>query len=105
MSARALLEGVLLWAGVGLDLLACLGVAAARGPHARLHFTGLAVLGLLAIALAVLVRMSFSLVADKALFTAAIAVALAPVVSVAIGRAATFARAGDWRRAAGEVDG
>lgn len=97
MSAHAILEAVLLWAGVALELLACAGVAAARGPHARLHFSGVAVLGLLAIALAVLVRMSFSLVADKALLTAAIAVGIAPLVTVAIGRAASFTQHGDWR--------
>lgn len=98
MSARDWAEAVLLWLGVALELLACAGVAAARGPHARLHFTGLAALGLVAIALAVLVRMSFSLVGDKALLTAAVAVVVSPLVTVGLGRAASFAQRGDWRR-------
>jgi multisubunit Na+/H+ antiporter MnhG subunit len=104
MSVRTIAEAVLLWSGVAIELLACVGVAAARGPHARLHFTGLAVLGLVAIALAVLVRMSFSLVADKALLTAAVAVAVAPPISVGLGRAARFAQRGDWRRQDGAGD-
>lgn len=99
MNARSVAEAALLWLGVGLELLACLGTAAARGPYARLHFAGVGVLGIVAIALAVLVRFSFSLVADKALLTAAIAVVLAPLLTVALGRAARFAERGDWRRA------
>ena len=49
MSFRDAAVLVLLFAGIGIQVLACLGVAVMRGPFDRLHFTGFAVLAALVV--------------------------------------------------------
>jgi multicomponent Na+:H+ antiporter subunit G len=88
VNVGAVASSVLLWLGVALELLCCLGVLAMGTVYARLHFTAPAGLGAIAIALAVLVREGFSLIGDKALLVAFVVVVAAPVVSHAIARAA-----------------
>src|SRR5205085_369344 len=44
-AVRETIAGVLLFAGVGLELAAALGVVAMRGVLQRIHYTGLAMLG------------------------------------------------------------
>jgi multisubunit Na+/H+ antiporter MnhG subunit len=79
---------VLLFAGVVLEVLACIGVGAMRGPLDRLHFTGVSMLAAVAIAAAILVREGFSLIADKGLFVAAIVLVTSPVVVQVVARSA-----------------
>ncbi len=88
MSFGGVAASVLLWLGVGLELLCCIGVAVMRGVYSRLHFTAPAGLGATAIALAVLVRQGFSLIGDKALLVALVVLLAAPVISHATARAA-----------------
>jgi multicomponent Na+:H+ antiporter subunit G len=88
VNLQTVVWSVLLWLGVALELLCCLGVLAMGTVYARLHFTAPAGLGAVAIALAILVRQGFSLMGDKALLVGAVGLLAAPVVSHAIARAA-----------------
>ena len=72
MSASHLVATVLLALGVGLELFAVLGLVVMRDAFDRLHYVGLAGYGGLLIAVAILVRESWSLIGDKALATGAI---------------------------------
>ena len=83
---------VLLVIGVGAQVLGCVGIAAMRNAYDRLHYTGPSILAAVALALAILVREGFSLIADKALMLAVVVAVTSPVIVQAIGRAA---RAGD----------
>lgn len=96
MSARDILVDVLLILGVALALVCCLGVLAFRTVHDRLHYGSPSTLGAVLIAIAVVVKESFSLVGDKAILIAVFLVAVTPVVTHAIGRAARTAEEGDW---------
>jgi multicomponent Na+:H+ antiporter subunit G len=96
MNLQTLAWSVLLWLGVALELLCCLGVLAMGTVYARLHFTALAGLGAVLIALAILIREGFSLIGDKALLVGFVVVVASPVVSHAIARAA-WIRAGRKR--------
>jgi multicomponent Na+:H+ antiporter subunit G len=97
MSVRHLIVLVLLWLGVGLELLACLGLMAMRNVFDRLHFGSPAALGLVLIALSVLVDKDFSMIGDKALLIAAMVLVGSPLATHAIGRTARILERGDWR--------
>ena len=97
MSAREVVATVLLGLGVGIELVACLGVVAMRGVYDRLHYNGPAIVGALAIGAAVVVRESFSLIGNKALLLAVFFLATSPLLSHATGRAARLRERGDWR--------
>ena len=97
MSTRHLISDVFLWLGVGLNLLACLGVLALRDVFVRLHFASPAVLGAVCIAVAVLVKESFSTVADNTILVAVFIVVVSQVVTHAAARAARIDATGDWR--------
>ncbi len=97
MSWRHVVATALLVLGVGLEVLAVVGLMAMRDLLDRLHYVGLAGFGALAVALAILVRESFSLIADKALLTGLLIVALGPLVVHATARAARIRQLGDWR--------
>src|SRR5207248_24247 len=58
---------VLLFLGVAVQVLGCLGVAVMRTARDRLHFTGFSTLAAVALAGAITVREGFSLLADVAL--------------------------------------
>ena len=58
---RETIAAVLLFGGVALELAAALGVVAMRGVLQRVHYTGLAMVGSVPVAAAVVVRESFSL--------------------------------------------
>ena len=88
MSFRDTAVLVLLFAGIAVQVLACLGVALMRGPFDRLHFTGFAVLAAVALAAAITVREGFSLIADKALLLAALVVVASPVIVQVVAHAA-----------------
>lgn len=87
----------LLAIGVGLQLLSALGLIAMRDTLARVHYLAPAGFGVLAIALAILVEESFSMVGDKALLTAAVALVGGPVLAHVTARATRVRRRGDWR--------
>ena len=102
MSVRHLLTEVFLWLGVALVLLAAVGVVVFRDAFDRLHLPGLAAVGSLCVAVAIVVEKSFSLVGDEALVSAVILVVISPVATHAIARAIRIAERGDWRL--GEAD-
>ena len=89
----SLIEGVLLWLGVGIELLCCAGVVVMHGVYNRLHFTAPAGLGAAAIAVSILGNRGFSLIGDKALLVAFVVLIGSPVLSHVTARAA-WIRAG-----------
>ena len=103
MSAREVLVEVLLWAGVALELICCLGLLVLQDSLDRLHLSSPAALGVALISLAVLLQMGFSLIANKALLIAMFTIVGSPVVTHALGRAARVLMHGDWRTASGEA--
>jgi multisubunit Na+/H+ antiporter MnhG subunit len=85
---RELVAAVLLFTGVALELAAALGVAAMRGVLQRMHYTGLAMVGAIPIAAAVVVRDSFSLASLGPLLLVAYLLVSAPVLAHITARAA-----------------
>jgi multisubunit Na+/H+ antiporter MnhG subunit len=63
----------------------------------RLHYVGLAGFGALLVGTSVLVRESFSLIGDKALFTGAFLALFGPVLVHATARSMRTRQLGDWR--------
>jgi multicomponent Na+:H+ antiporter subunit G len=99
---RHVISDVFLWIGVVLNLIACLGVLVMRDTLDRLHFTGPSLLGAICIAVAVVVKDSFSLVGDKAILIALFLIIASPIVTHATARAARIAELGDWRASEAE---
>lgn len=97
MSLRHLIVDILLWAGVALELMSCLGLVVMRSAYDRVHFSGPATLGLVLVALSVLVDKSFSLIGNKAILIAVMALLGSPLLTHAIGRATRILERGDWR--------
>jgi multisubunit Na+/H+ antiporter MnhG subunit len=85
---RETIAAVLLFAGLGLELAAGLGVAAMRGVLQRVHYTGLAMVGSVPIAAAVVVRESFSLAAMGPLLLCAYLLVSSPLLAHVTARAA-----------------
>ena len=85
---RADIAAVLLFAGVALELAAALGVVAMRGVLQRMHYTGLAMVGAIPIAAAVVVRESFSLASLGPLLLVAYLLVSTPVMAHVTARAA-----------------
>jgi monovalent cation/proton antiporter MnhG/PhaG subunit len=96
MSLGHLVATMLLVAGGAICVLACLGVAAMRNVYDRLHYVGAASIGTLLIAVAVVVRESFSLIGDKALAVAAVLLFAGPVVAHTTARSARIRERGEW---------
>jgi monovalent cation/proton antiporter MnhG/PhaG subunit len=88
---------VLLVAGTVLAVFSALGMAVMRNVYDRLHYVSLAGYGALLIAVAILVRESFSLIADKALATAALVLIVGPVLVHTTARSLRTRERGDWR--------
>jgi monovalent cation/proton antiporter MnhG/PhaG subunit len=88
---------VLLILGVVLELFAVLGVVVMRDVFDRLHYVGLAGYGAVLIAVAILVRESWSLIGDKALATAGLLLIIGPVLVHTTARSFRVRRLGDWR--------
>ena len=78
---RDAIVAVLLVAGVAIELLACAGVVLMRDPLDRLHYVGATTVGALCLAVAVLVRDSFSLIGNKALGLAVLMLVTGPVLA------------------------
>lgn len=102
MTVVGVVVAALLVLGVGLQLVAVLGVAAMRDTYARLHYVGVGGFGLAAIALAVFVREPLSTVGDKALATAALVLVTGAVLVHVTARAARVRRLGGWAIQPGE---
>lgn len=98
MSWRHVAATVLLIGGCSLEVLSVIGLVTMRDVYDRLHYVGLAGYGALLVALGILVRESFSLIADKALLTAGVLVLLGPVLVHATARSLRIRHRGDWRR-------
>ena len=95
---------LLLVVGVASQLLACAGVVAMRSVYDRLHYTAPTVLGVVAIAAAVLVREGFSLIADKGLLLAALMVVASPVIVQAMARAARISQHGSLDATGADIE-
>lgn len=96
--ARHVAAVVVLIAGVGIQVLAVLGVVVMRDAYDRLHYVGLAGFGALLVGGAVTLRSGLSLLGDKALLTGVVLVALSPVVVHTTARSLRIRHYGDWRR-------
>lgn len=97
MSAGEVVATVLLVVGVLIELFAVLGLVVMRDAFDRLHYVGLAGYGALAIAVAILVRESWSLIGDKALATAALLLLIGPGLVHTTARSFRTRQRGDWR--------
>lgn len=98
MTWRSAASVVLVCLGVGLGVIATLGVVVMRDWQDRVHYAGLSALGVVLVGLAVLVRESFSLIGDKALLTALVMLFAGPIASHVIVRSGRIRSLGDWRR-------
>lgn len=91
--------------GVGIELLGCLGVLVMRGVYDRLHYTGPASLGAVLIAAAVVVREGLiSQISTKAVLTAAILLAVSPILVHVTARSARLRERGDLQAQPHEVE-
>jgi multisubunit Na+/H+ antiporter MnhG subunit len=97
VSWRVVLATVLLICGGAIELLAVLGLCVMRDLYDRLHYVGLAGYGSMLIALAIVVRESFSLIGDKALLVGAVLVIGGPIVVHTTMRSMLIRERGDWR--------
>ncbi len=102
MSWRAVVAVVLLIGGGLLEMIAVLGLCAMRDAYDRLHYVSLAGFGALLVAIAILVRESFSLIGDKALLVGVVLVVTGPVLVQTTVRSLLIRELGDWRRRARE---
>ncbi|HEX4718696.1 MAG TPA: monovalent cation/H(+) antiporter subunit G [Thermoleophilaceae bacterium] len=98
MTWRSAASVVLVCLGVGLGVIATLGVVVMRDWQDRVHYAGLSALGAVLVGVAVLVRESFSLIGDKALLTAVVMLLVSPVSNHVIVRSGRIRSLGDWRR-------
>jgi multisubunit Na+/H+ antiporter MnhG subunit len=97
VSWRAVVAVVLLIAGGLLELIAVLGVCLMRNVYDRLHYVGLAGFGGFVVAVAILIRESFSLIGDKALLVGVVLVVAGPVLVQSTARSLLIRELGDWR--------
>jgi len=98
MSVRGALVGALLVLGVGLELLAVLGMVAAHDVFDRLHFLAPAALGGMLLSAAVIVQEGPSLIGLKAILLAAFLLGTSPVMVHVVARSIRISRFDDWRR-------
>jgi multisubunit Na+/H+ antiporter MnhG subunit len=97
VSWRAVVAVVLLVAGGALEVIAVLGLCVMRNAYDRLHYVGLGGFGGFLVAVAVLVRESFSLIGDKALLVGFVLVLAGPVLVQTTARSLLIRELGDWR--------
>ncbi len=105
MNWRITVATVLLIAGVGIELVAVLGMCVMREVYDRLHYVGLVSYGALLIAIAVVFRESFSLIGDKALLVGGVLVLTGPVLAHTTIRSMLIRERGDWRQRADHAGG
>jgi monovalent cation/proton antiporter MnhG/PhaG subunit len=102
MSAEDAIVYGLLGAGVGVELIACLGVALMSGVYDRLHYLAPATVGAILIVTAIWVREGPSTIALEATLVAAFILFAAPALAHGTARAARLAEHDDWRPQPGE---
>lgn len=102
MTLKGVVVAILLVLGVGLDLLAAVGMVAMRDTLDRLHYVGAAGFGVVAIAAAVLVEESFSVVGDQAIVVGLVSLVTTPVLVHVTARTERIRRHGRWSLAPGE---
>jgi monovalent cation/proton antiporter MnhG/PhaG subunit len=105
VSWRAIVAAILLVVGGSLELLSVLGLCLMRDVYDRLHYVGLAGFGALLMAVAILVRESFSLIGDKSLLVGVVLVVAGPVMVQTTARSLLIRDHGDWRAKIEEVEG
>jgi multisubunit Na+/H+ antiporter MnhG subunit len=98
VTGRSAASVVLVCIGVGLGVIATLGVVVMRDWQDRVHYAGMSALGVFFVGLAVLVRESFSTIADKALATGVLMLFAAPIAGHVVMRSGRLRSLGDWRR-------
>lgn len=103
MSWRVIVSTVLLVAGGALEVLAVVGLCTMRSVYDRLHYVGLAGFGALLVAVAIVVRESFSLIGDKALLVGVVLVLSGPILVHTSMRSMLIRERGDWRAAIDET--
>jgi len=88
MSPSSVAIVVLIVFGVAVELACCVGVLVMRDAHDKLHYIGpAAILGPVAIAVAIVLRESLSQAGVKAIITAVLLIVANPVLTHATGRA------------------
>jgi multisubunit Na+/H+ antiporter MnhG subunit len=97
MSWRSVTATALLICGVGIELVAVLGLCALRDLYDRLHYVGLVGYGALLVAVAIVFKQSFSLIGDKALLIGVLLVSSGPVLAHTTIRSLLTRQRGDWR--------
>ncbi|HET9161847.1 MAG TPA: monovalent cation/H(+) antiporter subunit G [Solirubrobacterales bacterium] len=102
MTFKGVVVGALLVLGVGLDLLAAIGMVAMRDTLDRLHYVGAAGFSVVAISAAILVEESFSVVGDQAIVAGLASLLTTPVLVHVTARTERIRRHGRWELAAGE---
>jgi multisubunit Na+/H+ antiporter MnhG subunit len=104
MSWRAVVAVILLIAGATIELLAVVGLCAMRDAYDRIHYVGLIGFGALLIAVAIVVRESFSLIGNKALLVGVVLVTSGPIVAQTTLRSLLTREFGDWRAKLSEAE-
>lgn len=99
---RTALVVALLALGVGLQIVACLGIVLMRDTYARLHYLGAATFGLVAIVAAIFVEEPFSMIGEKAVLVAVLMLVAGPVLAHVTARTARSRRLGEWTVRPGE---
>ena len=99
---RDAVVAVLLVAGLALMLLSSIGIVLMRNVFDRLHYTAPAAFGGLLVAIAIVVRESFSLIGNKSLAAGVFLVVSSAVLVHVTARAARVRELGDWRIRPGE---
>jgi multicomponent Na+:H+ antiporter subunit G len=104
VSAVDLVVVALLAAGVGIQLLCCVGLLVAREVFDRLHFVGPATtLAPLLIAVAIVAREGFSIAGNKSLLVAILIMGTSPSLTIATARAARVRQFDHWRPFPNEI--
>jgi multisubunit Na+/H+ antiporter MnhG subunit len=105
MTFKDVVVAILLILGVALQVLAGLGLLTMRDSFARLHYVAPGGFGVAAIAAAILVEESFSIIGDKAVAAAVVLMVSGPVLVHVTARTARIRRLGEWSdRRPGEVE-
>jgi multisubunit Na+/H+ antiporter MnhG subunit len=97
MTAGHVIATALLVVGVGVEIVAVIGVCVMRDVYDRLHYVGLAGFGALLVGVSVLVHEGFSLIGNKALAAGAFLALFGPVLVHATARSMRTRQLGDWR--------
>lgn len=101
---RHVVADVVLGLGVLLELAAVAGTVAMRDAYERIHYSGPAILGAVAIAAAVLIASGPSAISIQAILVAAFVLVTSPALSHFTARAIREWDRGDWRPGADEIE-